>query len=82
MIIRDDLKNSDYYNRAMEVYKENTWKDVNKQLFLTIVFMIIHGIILYNQSKNGGDMFETILYTVSLVIGWFFYMGYKFWKLT
>lgn len=82
MIIRDDLKNSDFYNRAMEMYKKNTWEDINKQLFLTIFFMIVFAIILYNVFQNGGDTSEPISYIVCVVIGCFFYMGYKFWKLT
>ena len=82
MIIRNDLKNTDYYKRAMEVYKQNTWDEINKQLYLTIYFMIIGGIFLYGQMNSGGNPQDMTSDIIALIVCCFIYIGNKFWKLT
>lgn len=82
MIIRDDLKNSDFYTKAMENYKENVWQGINKQLFMSIFIIIIFSVFVFVKMGANNSLGMIVLFTVCVGGTCIFCILFKLWQLT
>lgn len=82
MIIRNDLKNTEYYKKAMSNYKEQVWGNINKQLFLSIFIIIIFSVFVFVKMGANDSLGMIVIFTICVGIACVFGILFRLYQLT